>query len=36
MVSLDIVAMLPSIPLDLVRKAISNRWDQIKSHKKVD
>ena len=30
MVSLDVVAMFPNIPLELVKDAISKRWDKIK------
>ena len=36
MVSLDVVAMLPNIPLELVKKAVSNRWIKVKSHTKLD
>ena len=32
MVSLDVVAKFPNIPLELVKKAVSNRWNKIKSH----
>ena len=31
MISLD-VAMLPNIPLDCVKEAVSNRWIKVKSH----
>ena len=36
MISLDIVAMFPNIPLELVKKAFSNRWIKVKSHTKLD
>ena len=36
MISLDVVAMFPNIPLDLVKKAVSNRWIKVKSHTKLD
>ena len=35
MISLDVVAMF-NIPLELVKKAISNRWIKFKSHTKLD
>ena len=36
MVSLGVVAMFPSIPLEWLKKAISNRLNQIKLHTKLD
>ena len=36
MISLGVVAMFPNIPLELVKKAVSNRWIKVKSHKKFD
>ena len=36
MISLDVVAMFTNIPLDLVKKAVSNRWIKVKSHTKLD
>ena len=36
MISLDVVAMFSKIPLDLVKKAVSNRWIKVKSHTKLD
>ena len=36
MISLDVVAMFPNIPLELVKKAVSNRWIKVKSHTKLD
>ena len=35
MISLDVVAMFPNILLELVKKAVSNRWIKVKSHKKL-
>ena len=35
MASLD-VAMFPNIPSELVKKAVSDRWNKIKSHTKLD
>ena len=36
MISLNVVAMFPNIPLELVKKAVSNRWIKVKSHTKLD
>ena len=36
MVSLNVVAMFPNIPLELVKKAVSDRWMKVKSHTKLD
>ena len=36
MISLAVFAMFPNIPLELVKKAISNRWIKVKSHTKLD
>lgn len=36
MISLDVVAMFPNIPLELVKKGISNRWDKIKFRTRLD
>ena len=36
MISLDVVAIFPDIPLDLAKKAVSNRWIKVKSHTKLD
>ena len=36
MISLDVFAMFPNIPLDLVKKAVLNRWIKVKSHTKLD
>ena len=36
MISLDVLAMFPNILLDLVKKAVSNRWIKVKSHTKLD
>ena len=36
MISLDTVAMFPNIPLELVKKAVSNTWIKVKSHTKLD
>ena len=36
MISLHVVAMFPNIPLDLVKKTVSNRWIKVKSHTKLD
>ena len=36
MISLDIVAMFPNIPMDFVRKAVSNRWIKVKLHTELD
>ena len=36
MISLDVVAMFPNIPLELVKKAVSNRRTKVKSHTKLD
>ena len=36
MISLDVVAMFPNIPLELVKEAVSNRWIKVKSHTKLD
>ena len=36
MISLDVVAMFPNIPLELVKKAVSNRFNKVKSHTKLD
>ena len=36
MISLDVDAMFPNIPLDLVKKAVSNRWMKVKSHTKLN
>ena len=30
MISLDVVAMFPNISLDLIKKAVSNRWIEVK------
>ena len=35
MISLDVVAMFSNIPLDLVKKAVLNRWIKVKSHTKL-
>ena len=35
MISLDVVAMFPNIPLELVKIAVSNRWIKVKSHTKL-
>ena len=36
MISLHVVAMFPNIPMDLVKKAVCNRWIKVKSHTKLD
>ena len=36
MISLDVDAMFPNIALDLVKKAVSNRWMKVKSHTKLN
>ena len=36
MISLNLVAMFPKIPLELVKKAASNRWIKVQSHAKLD
>ena len=36
MVLLDTVVMLPNISLELVIKSVSYRWNQMKSHTKLD
>ena len=36
MISLYVVAMFPNIPLDLVKKAVSNGWIKVKSHTKLN
>ena len=36
MISLDLVAMFSNIPLELVKKAVSNRWIRVKSYTKLD
>ena len=36
MISLNVVAMFPNIPLDSVKKAVSNRWIKVKAHTKLD
>ena len=36
MISLDVVAMFPNIPLYLVKKSVSNAWIKVKSHTKLD
>ena len=36
MISLDVVAMFSNIKLEMVKKAVSNRWIKIKSHTKLD
>ena len=36
MISLDVVAMFPNIPLELVKKAVSNIQIKVKSHTKLD
>ena len=36
MVSLDVGAMFPNIPLVIVKKAVSDRWNKIRSHTKLD
>ena len=35
-ISSDVVAMFPNIPMDFVRKAVSNRWIKVKPHTKLD
>ena len=32
MMSLDVVSMYPTIPLDLIKKGINNRWNEIKKY----
>ena len=34
MISVDVLAIFPNIPLELVKKAVSKRWIKLKSHKK--
>ena len=34
MISLDVVAIFPNIPFELVKKAVSKRWIKVKSHTK--
>ena len=36
MISLNVVAIFPNIPLDLVKKTVSNRWIKVKLHTKLD
>ena len=36
MISLDVIAMFPNIPLELVKENVSNRWIKVKSHRNLD